>query len=139
MKPGPHVLDSYAVLSYLYDQDGADKVADLLLAARRKSSVRVWLNLINLGEVYYIVARNEDVSAADKAAALIKSWPIKIASPDEKNVLMAARVKAAHPISYADSFAVATALETRASLVTGDPEFKMVEYFLEIDWLPLRS
>lgn len=139
MKPGPRTLDSYAVLSYLYDQEGADKVGGLILAARRRSSIGLWLNLINLGEVYYIIAKNEDVSGADRAVSLIRSWPLKIASPDEKNVLVAARIKAAHTISYADAFAVATALETRAPLVTGDPEFKAVEYLLEIDWLPSRG
>jgi hypothetical protein len=34
----------------------------------------------------------------------------------------AAELKALHPISYADAFAVATARAERAVLVTGDPE-----------------
>jgi predicted nucleic acid-binding protein len=37
-------------------------------------------------------------------------------------VLAAAAVKAAHRMSYADCFAVATALERRVPLVTSDPE-----------------
>jgi predicted nucleic acid-binding protein len=37
-------------------------------------------------------------------------------------VLSAARIKAAHPISYADAFAVATAKAEAARLATGDPE-----------------
>ena len=32
------------------------------------------------------------------------------------------RVKAAHPVSYADAFAVATARLEQAPVVTGDPE-----------------
>lgn len=136
MKGSPFVFDSYAVLTYLYNQDGANKVADLLMSARKKSSLKLWLNLINLGEVYYIIARNEDFSAADKAIAYIKSWPIRIFNPDEKNTLTAARIKATHPLSYADSFAIATAIEKEAVLITGDPEFKAVEHLLKIGWLP---
>jgi predicted nucleic acid-binding protein len=37
-------------------------------------------------------------------------------------VLEAALIKASHAISYADAFAVATAMAHDATLLTGDPE-----------------
>ena len=40
-----------------------------------------------------------------------------------------------HTISFADCFAVATALQFSAAVVTGDPEFKKVENFVEIVWV----
>jgi predicted nucleic acid-binding protein len=40
--------------------------------------------------------------------------------PDEDRVLAAAAIKAAHTISLADAFAVATAIADRAVLLTGD-------------------
>jgi len=40
----------------------------------------------------------------------------------EPLVLEAGRVKAAHPVSYADALAVATARLEHAPVVTGDPE-----------------
>jgi len=40
----------------------------------------------------------------------------------EPLVLEAGRVKPAHPVSYADAFAVATARLEHAPVVTGDPE-----------------
>ncbi len=40
-----------------------------------------------------------------------------------------------HPISYADAFVVATALNKGATIVTGDPEFKNVEYMVPIHWI----
>ncbi len=36
--------------------------------------------------------------------------------------MQAASIKAGHRLSYADAFAVATALAHRRTLVTGDPE-----------------
>ena len=37
-------------------------------------------------------------------------------------MLAAARIKAAHPIGFADCFAAATAAARDATLLTGDPE-----------------
>jgi hypothetical protein len=42
-------------------------------------------------------------------------------------VRQAAELKANHAIAYADAFAVATALEFQATLLTGDPEIKPLE------------
>jgi len=52
--------------------------------------------------------------------------------------LAAAHVKAHHPISYADAFAVALAQEMDASVVTGDPEFECVEELIPVVWLPTK-
>jgi ribonuclease VapC len=50
-------------------------------------------------------------------------------------VIDAAKIKAQYPISYADCFAVATAIREKAVVITGDPDFKHVEKIVEIDWL----
>ncbi len=49
--------------------------------------------------------------------------------------MAAARIKAEHPLSYADAFAAALAQELGASLVMGDPEFKTVESTVNVMWL----
>ncbi len=50
-------------------------------------------------------------------------------------VLEAARLKAGFSISYADAFAVATAVRMDAVLVTGDPELRQIEHLVPVDWL----
>jgi len=50
-------------------------------------------------------------------------------------IASASEVKAKYALSYADCFAVASALRHDASVVTGDPEFKNVEHMVEIDWI----
>ena len=43
--------------------------------------------------------------------------------------------KAQFPVSYADAFAVATAIREQARLVTGDPELRSVAHLVEMHWL----
>lgn len=50
-------------------------------------------------------------------------------------VLDAAHIKAHHPISYADAFAVALAVRESAIVLTGDPEFEAVKTLVEVEWL----
>ena len=59
----------------------------------------------------------------------------------QRRARRAAELKANHAIAYADAFAVATALEFQAMLLTGDPEIKPLEggHKLEVQWLPRRQ
>lgn len=50
--------------------------------------------------------------------------------------LTAARIKAGYPIAYPDAFAAALAQQTEATLVTGDPEFELLEDSLDIHCFP---
>jgi ribonuclease VapC len=50
-------------------------------------------------------------------------------------VIEAAKIKARHPLSYADAFAVATALRHDAAIIAGDPEFASVKEMVTIQWL----
>ena len=60
---------------------------------------------------------------------------IRIVPPASDIILSAAEIKAEYTISYADCFAVATALNFGASIITGDPEFKKVEHLVNVDWI----
>ena len=50
-------------------------------------------------------------------------------------IFQAAEYKAQYPLSYADCFALSSAIEHKAVLVTGDPEFKKVEHLVKVFWL----
>jgi ribonuclease VapC len=50
-------------------------------------------------------------------------------------IIRAAEYKAQYSLSYADCFALASAVEHKAILVTGDPEFKKVEHLVDIVWI----
>ena len=81
---------------------------------------------INLGEVFYVEARARGAAAAASAVEAL-SRQVTAEEPDAGLILEAARVKAAHRLSYADAFAVATAERHRLPLLTGDPELLALE------------
>jgi ribonuclease VapC len=100
-------------------------------------------SIINLGEAYYRLVRVERRDAAESLwrMALRRTIPVAVKEATRRRVLRAAELKATHAIAYADAFAVATALEFRATLLTGDPEIKPLEgeEDLQVQWLPQRS
>jgi predicted nucleic acid-binding protein len=129
-----YLLDSYAVLAWIQDENGAQFVEDLLYRARGNKA-EVLLNIINLGEIFYRCARVVDIQSAHNLLENIRLLPIRIMPCPNDLVLEAAEIKSRYPIAYADAFALASALREDACIVTGDPEFKEVEHLTKIHWL----
>jgi ribonuclease VapC len=94
---------------------------------------------VNAGEVAYIVERRWGVERLYTALATMEATALEIVSVERDLALMAARIKAEHAIAYADAFAAALSQRCAATLVTGDPEFKLLEGVLDIHWLPQRE
>lgn len=110
------VLDSWAVLRHLENTEpAATLVADLLDAERPLMS------LINLGEVHYVLRRAHGEDDAMETVRDLREV-LDVRLPDERLVLDAARLKADHPMAYADAFGAALAVAEEATLWTGDPE-----------------
>ena len=132
-----YVLDSFALLAYFQGETG-EPIVQSLLAGAQEGTRTVYLSLINLGEVLYIVEREQGLVAAQRTLAAIDQLPIQIVPASRANVLAAAHLKAAYPIAYADAFAVAAAQEHAATLVTGDAEFEPVTKggVVQVLWLP---
>jgi predicted nucleic acid-binding protein len=135
--PNSFVLDSYALIGYLENESFADRIQDVLTRAKR-GAFRLYLHVIHLGEVYYMTLREQGQGLADLAYARIKGLPVRLIDRiDEELLLTAARLKANHPISYADSFAAALAMINNCTLLTGDPGFRSLEKqgIISIEWL----
>lgn len=130
-----YVLDSFAILAYLAEEEGADVVEDLLNKAEN-GKVSLYQNYVNLGEVYYITFREKEVNEANESIVLVKRLPIEFVQVDERIALIAGRIKATYSMSYADAFVVATAIMKEATIVTGDPEFKSID--MQILWIQQR-
>lgn len=128
------LLDSYAILAFLNDEVGSGRVGELLTKAQA-GGPPLLVNEINVGEVYYIVAKHRSQADAERVLSHLEMLPLEFVSNTFEQVLDAARVKARFPLSYADAFAVATAQRTGARLVTGDPEFETVEDLVEVEWI----
>jgi len=126
------LIDSYALLAYLKQESNYQKVEHLLSS----KEAQLLMNDINIGETFYILARERGLDQADYFInAILPSLPITKIGNTLTEVIDAAKIKAQYPISYADCFVVATALREKAVVITGDPDFKQVEKMVEIDWL----
>lgn len=134
-EPRRYVLDSFAVLAYLEAEAGADRVNAVLELARQNQAA-VHMSVINYGEVVYITEREQGLFAAQRVIAALDQLPMTMVDADKKLTSAAAKVKAHHSISYADSFVVALGQARRAMVLTGDPEFSKVEDLISIEWLP---
>lgn len=119
-----YCLDSWALLALLRRENPAALRVKALLetAAAQAEQGSLFLSMINLGEIYYIIGRAKGIEEAEQTAAQIHRLPLTIVSVDDNQVIAAARLKMGYAISYADAFALATAVQTNATLVTGDLE-----------------
>ena len=128
------VLDSWALLCYLEQEPGFEKMIDLFEKAL-ESSKPLLMCIVNWGEVYYQVMRRFGDQKAQDIEQLIHTLPITLIEANIELTREAARVKATKRMAYADCFAVALARLRKAELYTGDNEFKAVEKDIKVVWL----
>ena len=133
-KPKAYVLDSWAVLAYLEDEESGQKVADLIADAH-EHGIPLFMSVVNAGEVWYILAREVSETEADKGVDGLRKLGIEFIGVDWKLSRQAGAYKSKNRMSYADCFAAALAKEQKAELVTGDKEFRQVESDIRIRWL----
>lgn len=133
-----YVLDSFAFIAYLEDEPAARRIQKVLKDAE-ENKCRVYISIINLGEILYSVERNNGLAKTHETLALIQSLPIEILPADDQTVLAAAHIKADHPISYADAFVVVAAQNISGIIMTGDPEFEELTKLAKVEWLKKRK
>jgi predicted nucleic acid-binding protein len=109
-------LDSWAVLAWL---DGDEPAAEAVQEAFEAG--RPWMSWLNIGEVAYQLERRHGANEADVVVGRLRA-SVALDEVTSERVLAAARIKATHPIAFADCFAAATAIARAATLFTGDPE-----------------
>jgi uncharacterized protein len=131
------VLDAWALMAWLKGQQpSADRTRALLQAADR-GECKLSMNIVNLGEVFYLCAKARNLAYGERVLRTLQSRLETISANDEL-VMLAVTLKAKHAISYADGFAAATALLHDAPLVTGDPEMRTMaaaEKALQLEWI----
>jgi predicted nucleic acid-binding protein len=133
-RPKAIVLDSWAVLAYLEDEGAGQQVAEIIANAHEHSTP-LMMSVVNVGEVWYILAREVSETEADKGIEGLRQLGIEFIDADWKLSRLAGSFKSKNRMSFADCFAAALAKECKADLITGDREFKQVENEIKITWL----
>lgn len=129
-----YIFDSSALLSFIRDEDGAERVLQLLeLAEKRK--VRIIMPLIQYGEVVYIANIRGNHASFSQTVALLETLPIEYPQIDKSSVIVASQYKLRGGLAYPECFLIAIALQYQGVIVTKDSEFKKFEKELSVEWL----
>ena len=115
------ILDACALIACFSKEDGSEAVKNILRNAIDDGSTKVFINKINLLEVYYDVIKAYDEKEADKMLETVKKMPLEIiAELNDAVFKKAGQLKAKYKISIADSIAIAETIINNGSLITAD-------------------
>jgi len=129
----PYLLDTSAVLTFLEDEPGAQRVEQILREGQ------VIIRFLALLETYYISLQETTEATADTRYALLKDLPSTfLYDMDEPTLLTAARFKAQHRLSLAGAMIAAFAVREGAVLIHKDPEFEPLANQLKQEILPYK-
>jgi len=128
------VLDSYAVLAFLFQERGYEKILELFDKASEKDTTLL-IAAPNWAEVRYMVERKVGMGKWNEVQHKLLGLPIEIVPADQAMAELAGEIKASNKMSLADCFAAALAKQRKFEIYTGDPEFRAVEKELKIVWL----
>ncbi len=129
------VLDSSAILAYLYDEPGADLVGKLL---KKKRNGTLLVSVIQYGEVLYSTELLGGPPLRERVLAFLADSPLMLVPATPEQAQWAAYFKAKGGLAYPDAFALALAKLQKATLVTKDGEFKKFEKEARIRWIGKR-
>lgn len=133
-KPKAYVFDSWAILSFFHDEPAAEKV-ETTIAEAHALSIPMFMSVVNVTEVWYIIARRRSQSDANASVQSLRQLGIDFVEAHWELAQEAGRFKVKNRMSLADCFAAALAKYRGATLLTGDKEFKQVEREITINWL----
>jgi predicted nucleic acid-binding protein len=100
------VLDAWALLSLIFKEEPAAERVKHILNKEEISDSSIYISWINVGEVYYSIARSKGLDVAYEVLNDIKNLYVTLNEPSKKDILAAAILKSKHKLSYADAFAV---------------------------------
>ena len=129
-----YVLDASAVLNFVEDRAGAERVEQLLGEARR-SSAPLLMSVLNWGEVFYHSWQQRGEESARRAVADLSRLPIELIAVDLSQAVKAGEFKVVHKIPYVDCVAAALAEVRQATLVTSDRDFEKLGRHFPILWI----
>ena len=133
-KAKAYVLDTWAVIAYLEDEPSGEQVEELIASAHEEQ-IPIYMSVVNVGEVWYTLAREVSAEDANASVKSLHDLRIQFEDADWNLTQEAARFKSRNKMSYADCFAAALAKVKKAELVTGDKEFKPLDGEIKISWL----
>ena len=135
MPNSPRVFDSWAIFAFLNGEPAAPEV-ETIIGEAQEAERPMWITAVNLGEIWYGVARRQSSEKADQTIDRVRRLGLKVVDADWDLTRLAAQFKARYRLSYADCYAAALAKQLNTEVITGDPEFRQLEPEVKVRWLP---
>ena len=129
------ILDSWGLVAFFEDEQPAAGHLEKILIKAQGADMDLLISAVNLGEVWYSLARAYSDKKADQVIEEIGSLGIQTGPADWEIAHEAAIFKVQGNVAFADCFALALAKMYDTEVVTGDPEFKQFEKLVSIHWL----
>jgi predicted nucleic acid-binding protein len=129
-----YVLDASAVLDFLENGPGAERVEQLFKDAR-DSGAPLLMSVLNWGEVLYHSWQQRGEESARVSLAGLSRLSIELIPVDLTQSVKAGELKAIHKIPYVDCVAAALASSRQATLVSSDRDFEKLGRRFPILWI----
>ncbi|GAB1372897.1 hypothetical protein MASR1M45_29610 [Candidatus Kapaibacterium sp.] len=133
------VLDACAMIAFLSDEVGANKVQELLDLANY-GNIPLYIHQINLLEIHYGIVRSDGIELANHILAEIRKLPLKVVDKIDNHLFAnSSYFKSNYKISLADSIALGLSKSLKAKLVTSDHhEFDIIDNYHEVEFYWIR-
>ena len=133
-----YVLDSSALLRYLHNQAGSDRIEEII-KGHVAGNCEVMIAAPHWGEVAGITCKLYGRTEMEQVLSRLNSFGFRVVAADGDRAMRAALIKVGSGIPCVDAFAVEIAAEIRDSvLVTADFDFKPASRNLTIEFLPAK-
>ena len=132
------VLDSSAILRYIDNEAGGDRVKEVFkTCVRNQAAMRI--SALQWGEVAGYLRRRLGIAEGRRVLDSLLPLELEIVPATAERAVRAAELRSGRSISYVDAFAVELAMDsTEQVLVTADYDFKVVDDLAHIEFLPAK-
>ena len=133
-----YALDSSAVLRFLDDEPGSDRVAEII-KLHLSGGCKAIVSALHWGEIAGVTCKVHGQSAMDLALARLEAFGLDIVPVSSERAVRAALIKLRRTIPYVDAFGVELATDSPDHvLVTADFDLKPANKDIKIEFLPRK-
>lgn len=133
-----YALDASAVLRYLDDEAGSDRVAEII-KSHLAGTCQATISAVHWGEIAGVTCKVRGRSAMDLALARLEAFGFHIVPAGAERAVRASLIKLKRKIPYVDAFGVELATDSPDHvLVTADFDLKPASKDVKIEFLPTK-
>jgi PIN domain nuclease of toxin-antitoxin system len=133
-----YVLDSSAVLRYLHNQAGSDRVAEIL-QGHLAGDCEAVTPAAHWGEIAGITCKLYGRPKMEQVLSRLGAFGLQVVAADGDSAVRAALIKVSTGLPYVEAFGVELASrELNRVLVTADFDFKAARRDVTIEFLPVK-